>query len=132
MSDKIFYLYTEGQDRFPMQADDVGDGHHTMSELYEHRFALFTALIKAYDSIITPLGPTSVYCWKSRYHHDGTMFDEWFIAGISKRNLDRTETHITYHLPKEWWDKLSCIEIMAAPIWDGHTSKDVIQRLLKL
>ena len=131
--DKLFYLYSDRfDDRLPLQGNDVSDAYHKMSELYEHRHALFAALIKAYDSIITPIGPTSVSAWKAKVHYDGTMFDGHFIAGLTKKNLDSSVTHITYHLPLSWWDNIRCIEIMAAPKWDGHTSQDVIQRLIAL
>src|SRR3954471_3254925 len=59
----------------------VTDGNHTMDDLYRHRHALFAALIKAYDSYITPLS-MRVRCWKSRAHADGTMYPGWFIAGM--------------------------------------------------
>ena len=39
---------------------------------------------------------------------------------------------ITYHLPiDQFWEKLSDINTLEkAPAWDGHTSNDVILRLL--
>jgi len=100
--------------------------------LYEHRYALFAALIKIYDGYITPLGATAIRCWKSRFHHDGTMFPDSFIAGMSRINIDGSIFHITYHLPNRWWDRIKCIIEDHAPEYDGHTSKDVIERLQRL
>lgn len=114
-----------------IEAADVSDGYHTMSELYEHRYALFAALVKAYDGIITPLGSTTVSCWKSRVHSDGTMFDGHFIVGMTKKYVDLSEKTVTYHLPILWWDRFRCVELIAAPPWDGHKSKDVVERLLQ-
>lgn len=45
---KGLYQYT---DELEIEAEDVSDEYHTMSELYEHRYALFAALIKVYDII---------------------------------------------------------------------------------
>lgn len=116
---------------------DVSDGYHTMEELYEHRYALFCALVKIYDNYITPLG-IKVKCWKSKLHSDGTMFDDSFIVGMIYKELSfnadipPVEKQITYHLPLEWWDRFDVIKLEHAPEYDGHTSDDIIERLLKL
>lgn len=113
-------------------AEDVSDGHHTFTELYDHRHALFCALVKAYDALITPIGPTTVRAWKSKVHSDGTMYEGHFIAGLTKTTIQGETIHITYHLPLGWWITLHCIEIIAAPPYDGHTSEDVVKRLIEL
>lgn len=117
--------------RLVIEADSVSDGHHTMSELYNHRHALFCALCKIYDNYITPFN-TRVHCWKSRLHADGTMFEGWFIAGMTITQFDTSVKYVTYHLPIEWWDKFKIIEMKKAPEWDGHTSNDVLARLMEL
>ena len=114
-----------------VEADEVSDGHHTMSELYEHRHTLFCALCKVYDNYITPLR-TRVLCWKSKLHDDGTMFEGWFIAGMSVTEFTDKTTYITYHLPISWWDKFNVIELKNAPPYDGYTSDDVLKRLMSL
>lgn len=119
----------EGQ--FVIEADSVNDGYHTMDQLYEHRHALFCALCKIYDNYITPFN-TRVHCWKSKSHHDGTMFEGWFIVGMTITKFTGPVEYITYHLPMSWWDKFKLIEMEKAPQWDGHTSNDVLERLLKL
>lgn len=96
----------------------VSDGYHTIDELYEHRTALFQALITT----------TSLPTWKSRLHSDGTMFDKYFIAGIG---INKGE-QITYHLPIEEWDNTKTEELPNAPEWDGHTSWQVISRLKEI
>lgn len=113
------------------------DSYHTMDELYQHRHALFCALVKIYDNYITPLG-TTVKCWKSKLHDDGTMFDDSFIVGMTLKriefdpNANIVYKFITYHLPLSWWDKFKIMELDRAPKWDGHSSEDVIERLLEL
>ena len=93
---------------------EVSDGHHTFNELYEHRHALFSALIKR-----LPL-----HGWKSKLHDDGSMFKGWFIAGFATPHGT-----ITYHIPRHLWHEFPCKELDKAPKWDGHTSEDVIERL---
>ncbi|MHB9161698.1 MAG: WDGH domain-containing protein [Nitrosotalea sp.] len=97
----------------------ISDGYHTFGELYDHRIALFIALCN-----MIPLNS-----WKSKKHYDGSTMEGWFIAGIGK-----TKGHqITYHLPLDKWSDLRSIPFDKAPAkWDGHTSKDVIKRLLEL
>ena len=64
--------------------------------------------------------------WKSKLHNDGSSFDGWFIAG-----MDLPTGTITYHLPiDQFWDKFDVAEIEKAPEWDGHTSDDVVKRLI--
>lgn len=94
----------------------VSDSSHTFDELYTHRILLFLALMKSH-----PHG-----CWKSKKHQDGTMFDNYFIAG-----MQLPTGMITYHIPlNQFWDKLPEIqELEFAPEWDGHTSEDVVVRL---
>jgi hypothetical protein len=104
-----------------MTADtnDISDGFHTFGELYEHRHALFVALINA-----CPYIPG----WMSRQHHDGSAFDGHFIAG-----MDLPTGQIRYHIPNSWWDTYTaswCVVRERAPEWDGHTSQDVINRLI--
>ena len=114
-----------------VNAESVSDGHHTMDELYRHRHALFAALIKVYDSYVTPFG-SGITCWKSRLHSDGTMYHGWFIAGMSRKKFDGSVEHLSYHLPLDWWDKFNCMEYATAPEYDGYTPEDVLERILKL
>jgi hypothetical protein len=123
-----------------VEAMDVSDGHHTMEELYEHRIKLFLALLKVYDTYITPLDARGsfVRCWKSKQHEDGTMYDGWFIAGITKTipNFDASmppeKWDISYHIPIRFWNICSVMELAKAPHYDGYGSKDVLERLMKL
>jgi hypothetical protein len=99
------------------EVGQISDGYHTFDELYAHRCTLFAALMKSHATL----------SWKSLLHDDGTMYDGWFIAGM---NLPSGV--ITYHLPiDQFWDNLKEInELERAPEWDGHTSDDVIKRLI--
>jgi hypothetical protein len=97
--------------------NDISDGYHTFGELYEHRAALFAALIHCVPH----------RAWMSRRHHDGSEFEGYFIAG-----LDLPTGQITYHVPEFWWGFYEFAGALLreyAPEWDGHTSAEVISRL---
>jgi hypothetical protein len=106
-------------------ADDVviSDGYHTFDELYDHRITLFIALCKMY------MQTTHFRPWRSKLHNDGSEFEGWYILGI----MDEPGKQITYHIPIERWDETNWADTRAlAPIWDNHTSQDVLERLKKL
>lgn len=120
-----------------LEADDVSDGHHTFEELYEHRNRLFLALVKIYDNYITPLG-CNIKCWKADVHDDGTKYEGWFLLGMTvtkppfEAHKQPEVFHISYHLPMKYWHLAKVIELPKAPPYDGYTSKDVLERLLRL
>ena len=96
---------------------DISDGYHTFNELYDHRAALTAALFKSLPS-------DTVY--KSKKHHDGTMYDGMFIVGANLPGIGA----ISYHYDLDpWWDVFNIREVENAPEWDGHTPNDVIERL---
>lgn len=101
---------------------ETSDGYHTFNELYQHRTALFIALMATH-----PLSS-----WYSVQHDDGTMYDGMFIAGM---NLSEQDGQITYHLEKDpWWDvmkRMHVCSLVRAPKFDGHTPEDVIDRLIR-
>ena len=101
---------------------ELTDGYHTMAELYEHRHALFCALIAA------PKGDNHNASFKSWRHSDGELCfgGGWFVAGLY---LKHTGQLVTYHLPEAWWEVCPAAELETAPPWDGHTSEDVLARL---
>ena len=120
-----------------VMAESVSDGYHTMDELYEHRIRLYLALVKIYDNYITPMR-CQVVCWKSKLHDDGSSYDGWFLLGMTytKPNFDASlppeKWDISYHIPMKYWSLINVIALPRAPKWDGHTSNDVLERLLRL
>lgn len=101
---------------------ETSDGYHTFNEIYDHRISLFIALCAEVDAR-TPTG----HVWRSKLHSDGTMFDGWFVMGIGTQPGEQ----ITYHLPISRWADTDWLgtECPQAPVFDGHTSADVLQRL---
>lgn len=94
----------------------TSDGYHTFDELYYHRMVLFSVICNTFYN----------KAWKSWLHHDGTMYDDYFIVGIYT-----PEGQFTYHYHKDHWDMFDVLEYDRAPEWDGHEPKDVT-RLLSL
>ena len=94
----------------------ISDGYHTFDELYFHRMVLFSVICMTYRD----------KAWKSWKHHDGTMYDDYFIVGI-----DTPKGQYTYHYHKDYWDIFIVRELSYAPEFDGHKPED-IKRLFSL
>lgn len=97
---------------------DLSDGYHSYNELYKHRMILFSIICNQNQEV----------AWKSRLHHDETMFDieDYFIVGI-----DTPQGQFTYHYQMKYWDLFDVKELKKAPEYDGHTPDD-IDRLYSL
>lgn len=95
---------------------DLSDGYHSYNELYKHRMILFSIICNQNQEV----------AWKSQLHHDGTMFDGYFIVGI-----DTPQGQFTYHYQLEDWGLFEVKELEKAPEYDGHTPGD-IDRLYSL
>ena len=97
---------------------DTSDGYHTFNELYHHRAVLFSVICNEHPDI----------AWKSKKHHDGTMYDGMFIVGINT-----PEGQATYHYDiVPYWDSFRVKELEFAPEWDGHTPDEAIRRIATL
>ncbi len=94
----------------------ITDGYHTFEELYNHRMILFATVLKN----------NKERAWKSKLHHDGTMFDDYFIVGVTTPKGD-----FTYHYHINNWDTFDVEILERGKEWDGHEAKD-IDRLLSL
>ena len=95
----------------------TSDGYHTFDELYEHRTVLFSVICNSHTDL----------AWKSRHHHDGTMFDDMFIVGIQT-----PAGPCTYHCENQYWNLFRVPELERAPEFDGHTPEDVLVRIQSL
>ena len=94
---------------------DLSDGYHTFNELYHHRAILFSVICNEHTDI----------AWKSKLHHDGTMYDGMFIVGINA-----PDGQATYHYDIcPYWDMFQVKELDRAPEWDGHTPAQAIERI---
>lgn len=93
---------------------DISDGYHTFGQLYHDRAVLFAVICNTYKE----------NAYKSKLHHDGTMFgepNEMFIVG-----LYTPEGHYSYHYHIDpYWEMYDVEELECAPEYDGHTYKDI-------
>jgi hypothetical protein len=102
----------------PFYMGEVSDGYHTFNELYHHRAVLFSVICNSRPEL----------AWKSKLHHDGTMYDGMFIVGI-----ETPDGQATYHYDIDpYWNMFRVQELPQAPEWDGHTPAQAIERIGKL
>ena len=135
MEKKIYSLINKGKNLnvthivdniFTFEGEiEVSDGYHTMEELYDHRRALTILLTK----VIMKNVYNVLTCLRSKLHHDGTMFDGYFVVVIYAPF--KPGQQVSYHYKLEHWDEFEhCITQDKISIeYDGHTSLDVIKRL---
>ena len=91
----------------------LSDGYHTFDELYRHRIMLWILTAKMLQQKDYP-----VY----KFHH----YEGWFCLGA-----ETPCGQISYHIPESQWH-LCDFAIERQPEFDGHTSKDVEERLRKV
>lgn len=134
--------HTDGSQIIKAQVEsytDVSDGYHTIEELYDHRITLFIALCRSVfknpmdaakhealrfgAAFVEPIS----LVWRSMTHGDDKpAYEGWFIMGIGMES----GSQISYHLPISRWDETDfAVTLAKAPVWDGHTSADVLARL---
>ena len=102
------------------EGHQLADNYHTMSELYFHRMMLFVTILK--------LAKEKGYeLYRSKLHHDGSMFDGYFIVGIFT-----PEGQYGYHYNLKYWNYFNFVdEWDKGPEWDGSKADD-LHRLLSL
>jgi len=89
----------------------ISDGYHTFEELYYHRTILFSIICRQNKKM----------AWRSKLHADGSMFENFFIAGITTAAGD-----YTYHCEIKYWELFNYIkELPNALEWDGHKPEDI-------
>lgn len=94
-----------------VRTKDISDGYHTFGELYHHRAVLFSVVCNMNKDV----------AWKSKMHHDGTMFDgDMFIVGV-----ETPAGQYTYHYHMEYWNSFDVSILDYAPEWDGHKPEDI-------
>ena len=103
--------------------ENTSDGYHTFKELYEFR--------KLYNAVLfntwAMFGGHDVH--KSKKHHDG---EECFGGGWFIVMATTIHGQISNHYELKDWDLFKCEERDRADEWDGHTAKDVVNRLQEL
>lgn len=97
---------------------EASDGFHTFNELYAFR--------REYNAALVNTGVWPAH--KSHRHHTGELCfgGGWFIVVI-----ETPFGQISNHYEDLYWDEFQCEEKELADEWDGHTEKDVLERLMK-
>lgn len=107
--------------------ENTSDGYHTFKILYDIRKAYNVALFNEWGKFDIP----SYNVHKSRKHHDGEYpfgKDTWFIVCA-----ELPTGQISNHYPIEDWDLFKIPEVEKALFpFDGHTTQDVIDRLINI
>jgi hypothetical protein len=104
--------------------ENTSDGYHTFKELYEIRKAYNVALFNEWGKFDIP----SYNVHKSWKHHDGEFCfgGGWFIVVAIMPT-----GQISNHYKAEDWDLFKIPEVEKALFpFDGHTTEDVIYRLI--
>lgn len=98
------------------QSGEASDGYHTFNELYNFR--------REYNAALVNSGVWKAH--KSHRHHSGELCfgGGWFIV-----MMDTPYGQISNHYQDEYWEEFNCEEREFADEWDGHTEKDVLNRL---
>lgn len=116
---------------------DVGDGFHTMPELYRWRLVLHALVVNDMQRLIEELkshdrytaslhGKGSVKSWKhsdGRYPFNGPK-GEWFIVVSDLPDAGQ----VSNHYEGKHWDLFACPEVDRPPAWDGHTAEQALER----
>ena len=100
------------------KSGEASDGYHTFNELYDFR--------REYNAALVNSGVWKAH--KSYRHHSGELCfgGGWFIVMI-----ETPFGQISNHYENKYWNEFHCEEKEFADEWDGHTEKDVIERLKK-
>ena len=117
--------------------EDTSDGYHTFKELYEFRKVYNAVLFNEWGKIYNGKFEQGIMDFKPKYdvhkswkHNDGELCfgGGWFIVVAML-----SSGQISNHYPASDWDLFKIPEVEKAKYpFDGHTSEDVIERLLNL
>ena len=104
---------------------ETSDGYHTFNELYEFRKLYNAALFNEWAK------QKKYKVHKSLHHadepHEPIFGGGWFIV-----MAELPTGQISNHYEIEDWDLFDIPETPVAQAWDGHTAKDVADRLSHL
>ena len=109
-ADYINKLIKTYEEQSLLDTNSISDGQHTFGQLYDHRAKLFALFVNSHPD----------FAWKSKKHADGTMYDNYFIVGVSG-----TKGDYSYHYSMDYWDLFKCAPVEYAPVYDGHQPDDL-------
>lgn len=108
--------------KFQIEGDDLSDGYHTFDELYNHRHALFLTWLNSKDC-------PDCYVIENHFDSWDLIVCEWMFNPTT--NPAPYQRQISYHIPTAYRNYYKHIPRRSADQhdYDGHTSKEVVQRL---
>lgn len=118
---KIVVEKEMAENNIKVDMGEMSDGYHTYNELYEYRMLYNAALFNEFAK----QGTYDVH--KSRKHSDGEYpfgDSNWFIV-----MAELPTGQISNHYEMKDWDKFQIPEKPLANKWDGHSPRDVAERL---
>jgi len=116
--------YTKGTyPELKIDVEEASDGYHTFDELYDFRRVYNACLFNEWAANY------KFDVHKSERHSDGEQCfgGGWFIVVATLPTGD-----ISNHYEMKYWDMFKCEIREKGKEWDGHTSKDVLERLSEL
>ena len=113
----------DGEVQVPNEIGNASDGYHTFNELYQFRLLYNAALFNEWFT----QGKYNVH--KSERHSDGELCfgGGWFIVTATLPT-----GQISNHYEMKDWHLFKAEIRKRADKWDGHTPKDVVERLLAI
>lgn len=93
-----------------LELESPKDEHHTMKELYFQRTLLWAVICNTYKD----------KAFKAKFHEDGTMYDEMFIAVISTDIGD-----YSFHIKSKYWDLFDIEAKETYENYDEHKPEDI-------
>lgn len=104
----------------------LSDGEHTFDELYTFRMVYNANLFKSW------IDRKDISLYRSKKHDDGEYCfgadGEWFVVVA-----ETPAGQISNHYQTEYWNLFDFMPtVETAPKWDGHSSADVVDRLITL
>lgn len=120
-AERILKWHKSEMERVQKVDENTSDGYHTFKELYEFRL-LYNACF------FNKLASTAWICdtHKSKKHYEG---DDCFGGGWFIVMAQLPTGQISNHYELKDWDLFQIPEKEKANKWDGHTPKDVADRI---
>ena len=117
--------------KIPIQnVEEVSDGYHTFKELYEFRKVYNAVLFNEWAKNNKVIADNNYDVHKSKKHFNG---EECFGGGWFIVVAVLPTGQISNHYEMKDWDLFNIPETEKAKYeFDGHTSQDVIERLMNL
>jgi hypothetical protein len=113
----------------PCPVEEIGDEYHSIGDLYAHRLVLTAHLFNEWSKRFEDFQERGLV-YKSHRHHDGELCfgGGWFIVVA----MHPVAGQISYHYEDKYWELFDIPEVEKPPHpFDGHTSHDVVERLMK-